>query len=123
MELEACQVGDGIQDETQRYQNRTVAGDKRQEKLTAMGDPLLFLERHMDFAALAVEVNRVSPRPIRENGGGRPPYQTETMVHILIQQIEYYLLNRMSYQRFCRLTYVIRGKYRWDGPEIHQTSD
>lgn len=90
------------------------AGDKRREKLDALGDPLVFLERHVDFAALAAEVERVAPRPVSENGGGRPPYPTETMVRILIlkrlhnlsdEQIEYQLLDRMSYQRFCGLTH------------------
>ena len=42
--------------------------------------------------------------------GGRPPYPTETMVRILVlkrlynlsdEQMEYQLLDRMSYKRFC----------------------
>ena len=90
------------------------AGDKRREKLDSLGDPLVFLERHVDFAALAAEVDRVAPRPTSDNGGGRPPYPTEAMVRILIlkrlnnlsdEQIEYQLLDRMSYQRFCGLTH------------------
>ena len=90
------------------------AGDKRREKLDSLGDPLVFLDRHVDFAALAAEVDRVAPRPTSENGGGRPPYPTETMVRILIlkrlnnlsdEQIEYQLLDRMSYQRFCGLSH------------------
>jgi hypothetical protein len=45
--------------------------------------------------------------------GGRPPFPTEAMVRILIlkrlynlcdEQMEYQLLDRMSYQRFCGLT-------------------
>ena len=56
----------------------------------------------MDRVALRV----VSPM------GGRPPYPTETMVHILVlkhlcnlsdEQMEYQLLDRLSYKRFCRL--------------------
>lgn len=90
------------------------AGDKRREKLDSLGDPLVFLDRHVDFSALAAEVDRVAPRKVDPNGGGRPPYPTETMVRILIlkrlnnlsdEQMEYQLLDRMSYQRFCGLTH------------------
>ncbi len=34
------------------------AGDKRLEKLDALGDPLVFLDRYVDFAALAADVDR-----------------------------------------------------------------
>jgi len=54
----------------------------------------------------------VAPRPASLQGG-RPPFPTETMVRILFlkrvnnlsdEQMEYQLLDRMSYQRFCGLT-------------------
>lgn len=54
------------------------AADKRREKLDALGDPLVFLERHMDFAQLAAEVDRVAPRPVSDNGGGLPVRSTQT---------------------------------------------
>ena len=53
----------------------------------------------------------VVPHPVNAQGG-RPPYPTETMVRILVlkrlhnlsdEQMEYQLLDRMSYQRFCGL--------------------
>ena len=49
--------------------------------------------------------------------GGRPPYPTETMVRILVlkrlynlsdEQMEYQLLDRHSYQRFCGLVDAAR---------------
>src|SRR5690606_41018828 len=73
--------------------------------------PLVEIESHIDFAALAMEVDRVAPRPMSPQGG-RPPYPTETMVRILVlkrlynlsdEQTEYQLLDRMSYKRFCGL--------------------
>jgi len=91
-----------------------LVGDKRREKLHSLGDPLVFLEWHVNFAALVAEVDRLVPRPTSEYGGGRPPYPTETMVLILIlkrlhslsyEQIEYQLLDRMSFQSFCGLTH------------------
>ena len=69
------------------------------------------IDRHIDFTALASEVDRVAPRPVSPQGG-RPPYPTETMVRILVlkrlynhsdEQMEYQLLDRHSYQRFCGL--------------------
>ncbi|OYY52225.1 MAG: IS5/IS1182 family transposase [Halothiobacillus sp. 28-55-5] len=57
----------------------------------------------------------MAPRPVSPQGG-RPPFPTETMVRILVlkrlynlsdEQMEYQLLDRMSYQRFCGLSQAI----------------
>jgi len=91
--------------------NDLFSHDQRRQKLDDLGDPLQALEAHVDFAALAAEVDRVAPRE-RNPLGGRPPYPTETMVRILMlkrlhnlsdEQMEYQLLDRMSFQRFCGL--------------------
>ncbi len=87
------------------------AATHHREKLDKLGDPLAQIESCIDFAALAAEVDRVAPRPVSPQGG-RPPFPTETMVRILVlkrlynlsdEQMEYQLLDRMSYQRFCGL--------------------
>ncbi|MFZ5637090.1 MAG: IS5 family transposase [Pseudomonadota bacterium] len=87
------------------------ADEHHRQKLDKLGDPLTEIESHIDFAALAAEVDRVAPRPVSAQGG-RPPYPTETMVRILVlkrlynlsdEQMEYQLLDRMSYKRFCGL--------------------
>ena len=44
---------------------------------------MLEMEAHIDFAALAAEVDRVAPRPVSPQGG-RPPFPTEIMVRILV---------------------------------------
>ena len=81
------------------------------EKIDQLGDPLHDIESYIDFSALASEVDLVAPRPVSARGG-RPPYPTETMVRILVlkklynlsdEQMEYQLLDRMSYQRFVGL--------------------
>jgi len=81
------------------------------EKIDQLGDPLHDIETHIDFSALASEVDVVAPSPASTQGG-RPPYPAETMVRILVlkrlynlsdEQMEYQLLDRMSYQRFCGL--------------------
>ena len=87
------------------------ANETHRAKIDALGDPLQDIEAHIDFAALAAQVDRVAPRPVSAQGG-RPPYPTETMVRILVlkrlynlsdEQMEYQLLDRMSYKRFCGL--------------------
>lgn len=95
--------------------NDLFAADHHRQKIDRLGDPLAVIEQHIDFAALAVAVDRVAPRPISPQGG-RPPFPTETMVRILVlkrlynlsdEQMEYQLLDRMSYQRFCGLGHAV----------------
>jgi len=91
--------------------NDPLAHERHRQKIDALGDPLSHIEAHIDFVALAAQVDRVAPRPVSPLGG-RPPYPTETMVRILVlkhlynlsdEQMEYQLLDRMSYKRFCGL--------------------
>lgn len=89
------------------------AAEEREAKLNKLGDVLQLLEEHVDFAALAVEVDRAAPRPSAQHGG-RPPFPTELMVRVLIiqqlynlsdEQMEFQLLDRLSFQRFAGLRY------------------
>lgn len=91
------------------------ADQHHRKKIDSLGDPLAEIESYIDFAALATEVDRVAPRPVSPQGG-RPPYPTETMVRILVlkrlynlsdEQMEYQLLDRMSYKRFCGLANAV----------------
>ena len=61
------------------------ADQEREAKLNKLGDALQVMEQHVDFAALAAEVDLAAPRPTRERGG-RPPYPTELMVRVLLIQ-------------------------------------
>ena len=90
------------------------ADELHRKKIDSLGDPLAAIESHIDFTALATEVDRIAPRP-ESRQGGRPPYPTETMVRILVlkrlynlsdEQMEYQLLDRMSYKRFCGLSHA-----------------
>lgn len=92
------------------------AHEAHHQKLDELGDPLQEIERHVDFATLAARVDESVPRPDRTKGG-RPPYPTETMVRILVlkrlynlsdEQMEYQLLDRMSYKCFCGLDDALR---------------
>lgn len=87
------------------------ADQEREAKLDSLGDPLALLDKHVDFAALAAEIDRWAPRPSRAKGG-RPPYPTELMTRLLVlqqlfnlsdEQMEFQLLDRMSFQRFAGL--------------------
>lgn len=87
------------------------AAEEREQKIDRKGDLLSTLDKHVSFAALATEIDRIAPRPSCKQGG-RPPYPTELMVRILVLQhlynlsdeaLEYQLLDRLSFQRFCGL--------------------
>lgn len=87
------------------------AAQEREEKLDRKGDLLCELEKHVNFKALANEIDRIVPRKAGKQGG-RPPFPSELMVRILVLQqlynlsddaLEYQLLDRLSFQRFCGL--------------------
>jgi IS5 family transposase len=87
------------------------AEQERETKLDKIGDALSHLAEHVDFAALAAEIDEAAPRPGRERGG-RPPFATELMVRVLViqqlynlsdEQMEFQLLDRLSFQRFAGL--------------------
>lgn len=87
------------------------AAEEREAKLDRLGDVLQAMERHVDFKALAAEADRAAPRPSRARGG-RPPFPTELMVRAFIlqtlyglsdEQMEFQVLDRLSFQRFLGL--------------------
>jgi IS5 family transposase len=87
------------------------AAEERETKLNKLGDILQVLEKHVDFASLAASIDKAAPRPSREKGG-REPFPTEMMVKILLlqqlynlsdEQLEFQLLDRLSFQRFAGL--------------------
>ena len=83
----------------------------RKRKIDEAGDPLQTIAKHIDFAELAALVDAIVGRRDTRKGG-RPAYPTEVMVRVLVlkrlynlsdEQMQYQLLDRMSYQRFCLL--------------------
>ena len=81
------------------------------EEREAKPDKLQLLEEHVDFAALAAEIDRAAPRPSPAKGG-RPPFPTIVMVKALFLQqlynlsdgqLEFQLPDRLSFQRFAGL--------------------
>ncbi|SFQ54434.1 Transposase and inactivated derivatives, IS5 family [Geopseudomonas sagittaria] len=87
------------------------ADQEREAKLDSLGDPLALLDKHVDFTVLAAEIDRWAPRPSRAKGG-RPHYPTELMTRLLVlqqlfnlsdEQMEFQLLDCMSFQRFAGL--------------------
>jgi len=87
------------------------AAQEREAKLNNLGDVLQGLDKYIDFTALARAVDKAAPRPGRGKGG-RPPFPGELMVRVLVvqqmfnlsdEQMEYQLLDRLSFQRFVGL--------------------
>ena len=83
----------------------------RKQKIESLGDLLQVIARHIDFDHLTQVIDQLLPRGAARRGR-RPAYPTAVMVRILIlkclynlsdEQMEYQLLDRMSYQRFCLL--------------------
>ena len=101
------------------------AAEEREQKLDRKGDLLSTLDKHVSFSALAAEIDRIAPRPTSKQGG-RPPYPTETMVRALVLQhlynlsdeaLEYQLLDRLSFQRFCGLRHSDLPHQKWTHQE------
>ena len=85
----------------------------RKRKIDEVGDPLQVIAQHIDFTALARLVDGIIERSDARKGG-RPAYPTEVMVRVMVlkrlynlsdEQMEYQLLDRMSYKRFCGLSH------------------
>lgn len=87
------------------------ARDERDAKRQSLNDPLAVLDRHIDFAAIAVAVDGKLALG-RSGRGGRPPYPTVVMIKLLLLQqlynlsddaLEYQVLDRVSFVRFLGL--------------------
>ncbi|WP_232452438.1 transposase [Burkholderia ubonensis] len=94
------------------------AEQKRETKLDKIGDAQSKLGEHVDFEALAEEIDEAVPRLSRERGGRRP-FPTELMVRVVQQlynlgdeRMEFQLLDRLSLRRFVGLRQSSRAPDR-----------
>ncbi|EAU54502.1 IS5 family transposase [Mariprofundus ferrooxydans] len=87
------------------------AASERETRLDKLGDVLRRFDELIDFAEIAHEVEQSLPQRDRSKGG-RPPYPVELMVRVMIvqeyfnlsdEQMEFQLLDRLSFQRFVGL--------------------
>jgi IS5 family transposase len=85
--------------------------EHRQAKLGSYVAKLASMDELIDFQSIAAEVDKTCPRADRSRGG-RPPYATEILVRLVFLQAlynlsdedcEHQVLDRMSFQRFCRV--------------------
>jgi transposase len=76
-----------------------------------LSDVLQLQKKHVDFTALAAGIDTAALWPSRARGG-RPPFPSQIMVRTLLiqqlfnlsdEQLEYQLLDRLSFQRFVGL--------------------
>lgn len=87
--------------------------EEREKKLAQFTGALEHLARLVDWRGLAKAVNDATGREGERPQGGRPPYPTEVLLKIVVlqqlyggmsdEQMEYCLLDRMSWQRFVGL--------------------
>lgn len=91
-----------------------LADEHHRKKIDTPGDRRTEIAAYMDYAARTAERGSSGPRSFSPQGGF-PPYPTETWVFILVlnrlhnlseEQMEYQLLDRMSYQRFCGVSFA-----------------
>lgn len=77
----------------------------------AWWDPLALLNKHVNFVAMADEIDHWAPRPCLAKGG-QQPCTVELMTRLLVlqhifnlpgEQMEFQLLDRMSLHRFVGL--------------------
>jgi IS5 family transposase len=83
----------------------------RKAKLEGYVQTLAAMDELIDFSWMAAAVDAACPRADRSKGG-RPPYATEVLVRMVFlqglynlsdEQCEHQVLDRLSFQRFCRL--------------------
>ncbi len=80
------------------------AEQQRETKLDKIGDAPSKQGEHVDFAALAKEIDEAAPGPVRERGG-RPPFPTELMVRVrVVQQLNNLSDEQMEFQHLDRLS-------------------
>ena len=73
-------------------------------RLSATGDPLEALERHVDFEAFRTVLMEALGYGVRAKGG-RPPYDPVTMFKVLVlsdERMEFLIRDRLSWLRFLR---------------------
>lgn len=84
---------------------------QRKAKLEGYVQTLAAIDALVDFTAMASAVDAACPRADRSKGG-RPPYPSEALVRMVFlqglynlsdEQCEHQVLDRLSFQRFCRL--------------------
>ena len=99
------------------------SSDERLDKLTALGDPLVFLSEQIDFEFCrplleqALRRNNAGSTGGKGSKGGRPPFDPVFMFKVLVVQrlynlsdegAEFQLNDRVSFQRFLGLDFAGR---------------
>lgn len=98
------------------YNGDLFAREHRQQKLKQFTGVLDRLGELVDWRGLAEAVNQATGREAPQPKGGRPPYPTQALLKIIVlqqlygnlsdEQMEYALLDRVSWQRFVGLAHA-----------------
>jgi hypothetical protein len=87
--------------------------EERLARLVELGDPLVKINGRINWEAFRPALKRAFKNERQKNQGGRPPYDDILMFKIMILQqlyniadakTEYYINDRLSFQRFIGLT-------------------
>jgi len=93
------------------------SSEDRLSELTELGDPLLFLSRHIDFEFFRASLETVLYGDYDGSKGGRPPFDPVLMFKVLVLQrlynlsddaVEYQINDRLSFMRFLGLDFASR---------------
>ena len=104
-----------------RYHSDSVVGlfssEERLCELSALGDPLVTLLRHIDFEFFRPTLEQVLYGRYDGSKGGRPPFDPVLMFKVLVLQrlynlsddaVEYQIKDRLSFMRFLGLNFASR---------------
>jgi len=93
------------------------SSEDRLSELANLGDPLLFLLRHIDFEFFRPRLETVLFGDYDGSKGGRPPFDPVLMFKVLVLQrlynlsddaVEYQIKDRLSFMRFLGLDFASR---------------
>ena len=90
--------------------------EERKEKLAQMGDPLVGLNKRVDWEAFRPDLNRIHKKPRKSNAGAKPIDVVLMFKLLVLQQlhnlsddrIEYQIRDRLSFMRFLGLQFEDR---------------
>ncbi len=104
-----------------RYHSDSGVGlfssEERLSELSALGDPLLTLSRHIDFEFFRPTLEQALYGHYDGSKGGRPPFDPVLMFKVLVLQrlynlsddaVEYQIKDRLSFMRFLGLDFASR---------------
>ncbi|MEE9337936.1 MAG: transposase [Methylococcaceae bacterium] len=80
--------------------------EERKEKLAQMGDPLVGLNKRVDWEAFRPDLNRIHKKPRKSNAGAKPIDVVLMFKLLVLQQLHNLSDDRIEYQIRDRLSFM-----------------